>query len=345
MDTAFILDDNFQIMGVVDTFESFIWTERYSSPGDFEMTLKSNSTVRSLLKDDRYVMIPESEYLMLIQTGNGKEGQEDGQLLTVQGKSACSMLDRRLTPIYPGTDLWGASERPPGAWAAFLIMQAMGDLSAYESLPIGGYVNDISGGSDMDYMPTPGNLRSEVESILQAFDLGYRFKRLADGNFECIIYKGADRYSTVVFSTSMDNLSNVEHLWSSETYANVAYVFTESARRTVVASGVSSSISGKDRRSIIVDATDIKESDATRRNKLMDSRGRQALRAQRKVVSLDGDVSQKTGYVYGTHFRLGDEVQFRNTYGVKDRVRVTEYIRTYSVSEGQKAYPTFEEVE
>lgn len=57
----FVLDSGFNQIGIVDIFESFIWTERYAKPGDFELQVPRTKENLNLLKKDNWLEILDSK--------------------------------------------------------------------------------------------------------------------------------------------------------------------------------------------------------------------------------------------------------------------------------------------
>lgn len=68
-------------------------------------------------------------------------------------------------------------------------------------------------------------------------------------------------------------------------------------------------------------------------------RGNEALRNQRTIRALDGEISQFSKYVYDTDYCLGDLVELQSEDGVVSKMRVVEQIFV-SDAEGTKQYPT-----
>lgn len=62
-----VLDTSLKMLSVLDTFESLIWTERYSAYGDFEVYTSINDSVLEILKDDYYLWLKESDQTMIVE--------------------------------------------------------------------------------------------------------------------------------------------------------------------------------------------------------------------------------------------------------------------------------------
>lgn len=92
----YILNSVFEVVGLVDNYESAIWTDRYLEPGDFELYIPIGNSIPSSIAIGRYLMLTESEHLMIIESIKIETDVEDGNKLIVTGRSAESILDRRI---------------------------------------------------------------------------------------------------------------------------------------------------------------------------------------------------------------------------------------------------------
>ena len=61
-----VLDTNFKELGVCDTCQSLIWTDRYFKLGEFEMTFIPTDPILEYLVDGNYLVTDESEHFMII---------------------------------------------------------------------------------------------------------------------------------------------------------------------------------------------------------------------------------------------------------------------------------------
>lgn len=91
-----VLDTDFNILGVIDYYESFIWTDRFRDYGDFELYTTVDSNVLNLCQQDYYLIIPESRHMMIIEGLEITTDAETGNRLKVTGRSLESILDRRI---------------------------------------------------------------------------------------------------------------------------------------------------------------------------------------------------------------------------------------------------------
>jgi len=91
-----ILDTNFEVVGILDVFESLIWTDRYSYCGDFEICIPINSTSIGVFNSEYYLQIQESDRTMIIENIQIKTNKETGTFMMISGRSVESILDRRI---------------------------------------------------------------------------------------------------------------------------------------------------------------------------------------------------------------------------------------------------------
>lgn len=91
-----VLDENLEVIDIVETFNSFIWTDRYNEYGDFELRISIDDRSVKALRIDRYLQNRDSDHLMIIDTLEIDSDAEDGTYLVVTGKSLESILGRRI---------------------------------------------------------------------------------------------------------------------------------------------------------------------------------------------------------------------------------------------------------
>ena len=91
-----VLDKDFNIVGVIDYYESFIWTDRFKSYGDFELYSGVDSKILDLCLQDYYLQINESDHMMIIDSIDITTNPETGNHIKITGKSLESLLKRRI---------------------------------------------------------------------------------------------------------------------------------------------------------------------------------------------------------------------------------------------------------
>ena len=93
---AWILDQNATSLAVLDTFQSFIWTDRYRGYGDFEIYMPAETSALSYLKEGNYLVTKDSDRMMIIEDIQVDTDAENRNHLTVTGRSLESILCRRV---------------------------------------------------------------------------------------------------------------------------------------------------------------------------------------------------------------------------------------------------------
>ena len=91
-----VLNTDLNAVSIIDTYESFIWTDRYCEYGDFELYTMMTNTVLGFIKQDYYVMNRDSEHVMIIEKIQITSDAENGNHVTVTGRSLESILNRRI---------------------------------------------------------------------------------------------------------------------------------------------------------------------------------------------------------------------------------------------------------
>jgi len=354
---VYILDSLLRRERVVDKFLSLIWTERFSSWGDFELVLHSTPETRRLFISGIKLAINESYRVMIVETVENNTDAEGKELLRVSGRSLESMLESRAAKntlsdlttepkwILTGTpgnivrqlfhDICVTGNLDPGDVIPFII-----EDSIFPEDTIGEPTVTVTVSLD------PMTLYQAMKDVCDLYDMGFRIVRnfdLAQLYFD--VYVGSDRTTSqatlpaVVFSPDLDNLQNTTELTTISGAKNIAYVFSPVGYEVVVPIDVAPDVEGFDRRVLVVKADDITDPDPPTASALMIQRGLEELSKNRAISGFDGELSQNSQYRYGTDYNIGDLVEIRNVDGVTNKMQVTEQIFV-SDSEGERTYPT-----
>lgn len=91
-----ILDTNFKMVGIIDSYISFIWTDRYDEAGDFELILPMDTPALDLIQTDYYLSIDDSEHMMFVEDMRVSTDAESGKTMKIVGYSLEKILDRRI---------------------------------------------------------------------------------------------------------------------------------------------------------------------------------------------------------------------------------------------------------
>lgn len=347
-----VLDTNFNPVAIVDTYESFIWTDRYYKYGDFELYTAVDSQIVDIMQLDRYLKIDGSEHMMIIEKDLIESDPEEGNRITVSGRSLESILDRRI--------VWGQRILNGNLQSAIktLITEAIISPSISDR-KISNFIFENSTDPAVTNLTiraqyTGDNLYDVIQAICEDANLGFKVTLNDSNQFVFKLYAGTDRsynQSTVpfvIFSDQFDNLINSNFVKNRAPLKNVTLIGGEgegSERRyTTVGSA-----SGLSRREMFTDARDIssKTDDATlsaaEYNAQLQQRGREKLTENVEIVYMDGEVDTSM-YQYGVDYFNGDIVQLRDAYGNENSARILEMI-TSEDKDKISVYPTFEKAE
>jgi len=353
---AYILDPLLRRQEVIDSFESFIWTERFQAYGDFQLDLLPNTRYRSLIKTGTRLAMNESYRVMEVETLEDTVDTEGRQILTIKGRSIESILESRVAKE-SDDDLetspkWVITDEPAKvARKIFHDICVEGVLDPGDVIPFiveGTFMPEDTLAEPVDPITVelePTTVYDAIKEICEVWNLGFRILRQTDDSklyFD--VYSGSDRTTgqttlpPVIFAPGLDNLQNIKELTTVEKAKNVAYVFSPAGFQKVYALDVEEDISGFDRRVLVVNASDI-TTDNPNPVSAMIQRGKEELAKNKAMQSLDGEISQFSQYRYGVDYNLGDIVEMRNSNGVTNNMRVTEQIFVQD-REGQRSYPT-----
>jgi len=356
----YILDDLFRRETVVDRFESLIWTEKYSAYGNFQLRMHSTFANRSLIKAGQRLAINNSRRVMTVENIVATNDDNGESYFTASGRSLEAILEDRTATsgVVDGTETleWTISDKTPGDQARYIFatMIENGYNSNNDAIPFytSGSLYDpgtLIESQEIDsLLIEPATVYNAIRKICELSDLGFRLYRGEDtSKLYFDVFIGNDLTSSqssmpaVIVSPDMDNLTNTTELTSIQQYKNVAYVYGKYGAKKVYIQGVTESISGFERRVLLVIADDIEEPAGTALQALLEQRGKRELALQRNISALDGELPKDNRYVYGVDYNLGDVIEMRNEDGVTNRMRITEQIFVDDAV-GERSYPTLE---
>jgi Siphovirus ReqiPepy6 Gp37-like protein len=352
----YTLNSLFQRDTVIENFSSFIWTERYSNVGDFQVITKSNRENRQLLAVGTWITRLGSHYVMKIETVSDAIDDNGARNLTVTGRSMeALLLDRVAMPVLTDTTTqpaWVITGTPGDVVREmFTTVCVTGALDAHDTIPFyhsGSLLPTGSLGEDSSVITVtaePDYLFNTIKKICDTYFLGFRLVKNGDASqiyFE--VYVGNDLTSAqtdrnpVIFDSNMDNLAATSLLTSDALLKTVAYVFAKNGTAVVFSLNADPSSSGADRRVLLVNSNNDADAgpDLTA---ALQVEGQLALTGQDLIYAFDGELPQDSQYIYGVHYGLGDLVEERSDGGFGNQMIVTEQIFV-SDDKGERAYPT-----
>ena len=337
-----VLSTSFEAVAVIDTYESAIWTERFFSAGDVEITMAMPNPIQSYLLAGNYISLVGSDEVMTIEHSALSTDDENGDLWTVTGTAQSALLYRRI--IFPQLTIAGNFQT---GVKTLLDRNLISPTDASRRIP--NFVFGTSSDSSVttltvDNQYTGDNLYASIQKLCVERNIGFKVTMPVRGTRRFTLYAGKDhtyKQSTnpyIVMSPGYDNLGQSNYVQDISNHRTVAYVGGEgegTARTWVVASGDAAAGTGLSRREIYVDARDLSSQlgngntipPATYSSQLR-NRGLTELTEYKEVKAFDAEVLNTGLYKFGEDFGMGDIVQLENEYGMTAEVRVTEYIRS-----------------
>ncbi|MFA6728736.1 MAG: hypothetical protein WCS17_11070, partial [Prevotella sp.] len=91
-----MFDQNWDRVAVLDQYESLIWTDRYNSAGDFEISTVPTISDVDEIKLGNYIHIDGTDHYMIIEDIELNSDAKDGSKLIISGSSLESILNRRI---------------------------------------------------------------------------------------------------------------------------------------------------------------------------------------------------------------------------------------------------------
>lgn len=357
------LDGNFQPSKLIERYGSLIWTERYSTAGDFQLVTTDVERMLKLLPLETVVSIRESTVPMLVEVHQIKKTKNSAPVLTVKGRSFETVLERRASakvdPLVPtGPRIPWIEARAKSSDAAYqAIRQILGDvarpplaaqtpiLSPNDAIPEIDLVlpadYENAPATTVNYEIKPGNLYTVAMELMAANHRALKAVRPSQGNNKIAIeiYNGADLTNEVVFNAQYDQFEDSTYLLSYAGSNNWAYVFRKSGNKTV-SKTASPEPTGLQRRVLYVDVSGEEGTDS---DEASNTRGLVELYKYNATALFDGLIAEQVASGYNRDYFLGDIIRLDGEYGLSEYVRVAEFIRSDD-STGSKSYPTFEVV-
>jgi len=100
-------DTTMKKIGIIDSYKSLIWTDKYNECGEFELYIPFDLTTLAKCQPDYYLMFPEwSEHTMIVEDITIEHSQDEGVMCKITGRSLESLLYRRDGDLKDIRDDW-----------------------------------------------------------------------------------------------------------------------------------------------------------------------------------------------------------------------------------------------
>lgn len=342
----YLADYNFVPQIPLDKYESFVWTERYSAFGDFKIVTEEMPVLN--LNAYPYLMSPASNRVMMLENIDAPKKADGKSLITLSGRSVEASLENKNNKsgsLKASEQIFGY----PGDIARYIVnrycvtVATAGAVNVVPGLSSTAYDN----GTAVTMLIERGDIYGRVKLVCDAYDLGFMVRRGGPGETKLVfhVYKGSDLSDRLLpgyteYSLDDGTLSNVSTLESNATHKNHVRVLGATGAVDVYAPGTPTSVSGFERRTMVIDASDVTGNTAADLA-LLREKGAQALAepSNRYVKLIDGEVAR----VNWSNFALGSVVKVSDKLGTKTSMRITEKIWSVDGT-GTQCTPTFQVV-
>lgn len=338
-----IKNKDFEKIGMVEDYFSFIWTSRYYNVGDFEIVVPADDTHIDLLQRGFYVTREDDEHAGIIEDIEITLDEDQNEQMIVTGRFLSAILARRIIAVQ--TQLYGTVSSGVNTLITDAIISPTIPARKISNF----YVSPSDFEERLEAQYTGKNLLETIEDICQTTHLG--FKTVLDGtDFVFSLFSGVDRSFNqsenprVIFSDEYDNLLSSTYQYSGSDIVTDVLVAGEGEgldRKTVWASR--DNPSGLDRYEAYHDQRNLSTNDGeiseTEYNQQMLEEGLEQLTTI--TQAFDGTV-----YFDNTKYRedvyIGDVVTIQNKkWGVYINSRIVEVIESVDEAGTYSIVPTF----
>lgn len=346
-----VLNTNFEAVDILDVFESVIWTDRYKICGDFEIYTPYDSKILSICKHDYYLTCKESKRTMIIEDIQKNTDIENGNHLTITGKSLESILDRRI--VWFPTIITGSVQDG---------IQKILNENVIAPTDSGRTIHNFIFKKSTDIAITSLTITSAqyngdsvytvIVNLCTTYNIGFKVTLNDQNQFVFELFAGVDHsYSQItnpyiIFSPNFDNLSNTNFIESKKNLKNTTLIGGETIDNVQKATVIGDGSTDLNRREIYTDASDISSTvDKVTMSEAeyiaqLQRRGLENLSEYKITKVFDGQVDASLMFSDGADSFLGDIVQIVDENGIESRSRIEEIIHSQN-KEGYSTYPTF----
>lgn len=341
----YVLDNKFNILGLIDSYECLVWERNYYKSNSFSMEIKPSFEQFELVKKGNILLKnDDTKESMVIDHRELSENDEGVEVLLVSGYGLEHWLSSRITLLKELQK--GNAETVIRNYVNSNCINPIETNRKLSNL-FNGVNNNL--GQEMDYNSHYKPLLEEIEAISKANELGFKIDLdLENKKYIFEVFQGLDRSDNqevnlkAIFSTGFENIKNQKYVESDNNYKNtmlVAGAGEEEARKTLL---LGNDNSGFDRLEVFVDARDISDKKTVddveveiplgEYNKLLEARGKEKFAEYTKINTFDCVIDNTDTLIYRTDFDLGDKVSIvNNKWGLLLHERITSIIETYDI--------------
>lgn len=181
-----VLDGSFNQLGLIEKYESLIWSDRHRKVGDIELVMAATTEIIALVKKDYYLVLPDYDLCYIVDTILLSTSVDGGKTVTISGRDLKSVLKRRI--VWSQTEVSGTIQN---SWLR-LIEEAMIIPKDYDrripevSVVVSG--DAFFGDLKMDAQFSGDNIGEITDALCEAYEFGYEAKLRVSDNMSGMDY-------------------------------------------------------------------------------------------------------------------------------------------------------------
>lgn len=337
----------------IQNFDTLVWTERYGSAGEFQLSVEKQISLISTLPTGTLVSHTDTKEVMIVENHEVEKPKKGNLKVTISGRSLETFVENRptagsLLSISPNTNIETSAVAASATIAAQLLKGSLepGTASVWNAIP------NLRIVTAMRVLDTPmaqviqrGDVYSRVLDLLKLANGGIKMVRPsgAQTTLDLVVHDGVDRTQTIVFNTLREDLEDCKYFWSIKGFKNFAQIATDITNRLYKSRdvpGLDTDIKGLDRRIVYVDANDLKlsYSPATSTD-VVAARGQLELDADIKLYLMEAKITETAKPKFKLNYDVGDLVTVVGEFQASQTMRINEYVLTVDKA-GMRGFPS-----
>lgn len=314
-----ILNSDRELIDVIRTYESVLWTKKYQDVGGCVLMLTpTNELVDMFLNDAKYISRDDDSMVCEIKKiGLSMDNLTHKYTLTVTGLGCETLLRQRI--VWNQTNITDTAE----IYIRRLILDnVMAEGDRQIDFVVLGQLKGFT--EQITKQVTYEELLPTIIDICKSYNLGFRFVKLSNDNLAFEVYRG--KITDIMFSKQFNNLLSFNYEMDLSEYKNVCLVGGEgegTARKTKEVG----TATGIDRYETFADANSQSSEEGTISNyeDILNESGVEDLanKTVKETFSCQIDVEQ---YDYKIDYDLGDMVTIEGEYGITIQAQIIEIV-------------------
>jgi Siphovirus ReqiPepy6 Gp37-like protein len=355
---VFKLDSSHLPSTSLDSFKSFIWTERYLEPGDFQIDVEDDISILTTFPIGCLISHSDTHEVMIVEDHEIQRNKNKKLIVTVTGRSFEVFSENRATtvssvrlshpadPTQPFIETMTSSAENV---AKYQLDEGLCSGSAAADDVVANVITAMTlrvEDSSMTHFIKRGLVYNYVIELLKIANAGIKTVRPNGGQttLNLVIHDGLDLTQTVIFYAQSEDLNDAKYLWSIKNYKNYAQIAAHETARLYKHKDVAGTPTGLNRRTMYVEADKIYGSfEPPSATDSIAATAQGALDEHKMISLLQATVSMTAKPKFKINYDVGDLVTVFGEFSTQQTMRVTEHILTID-EKGMRGFPALSTV-